>query len=96
MEIAETVCSALNSMSKPKDKSVIYVLNLVIQFFIETFVAMVIGYFIGKFLDKWLWEERVVFVYIFVVIGIFAGMRNFIIRALNFSKEEKNEEKKSD
>jgi F0F1-type ATP synthase assembly protein I len=83
-------------MSKKSDKTTFYIFNMVIQFFIETFVAMVIGYFIGKFLDKWLFSEKVVFIYIFVVIGIFAGMRNFIIRALKYSKGEEDEEKKSD
>ncbi len=83
-------------MNKKSNKTAFYIFNMVIQFFIETFVAMVIGYFIGKFLDQWLFSEKVVFIYMFVVIGIFAGIRNFIKRALKYSEGEENEEKKSD
>jgi F0F1-type ATP synthase assembly protein I len=86
-----------NKMSNKQDKSTFFIFNLVIQFFIETFVAMVIGYFIGKYLDQWLFSDKVLFVYILVVIGIFAGISNFIKRALKYSKgEEENEEKRSD
>lgn len=87
-------------MKNQGNKTAFYVLNMVIQFFIETFVAMAIGYFIGKYLDKLFFEEKVIFVYIFVVIGIFAGLRNFIVRALKYSKgnvedEESDSEEKS-
>ena len=74
---------------------------MVVQFFIETFVAMVIGYYLGKYLDSLLFEEEVVFIYVFVVVGIFAGLRNLIVRALKYSKgniedEESNSKEKSD
>ena len=61
------------------------------QFFLETFVAMAIGYFLGQWLDKVLFEEKVILTYILVVIGIFAGLSNFIKRALKYEKGENDE-----
>ena len=78
-------------MKNNDNKSAVYIFNMVVQFFFETFVAMVIGYFLGKWLDKVLFEERVILTYIFIVIGIFAGLRNLVIRALNYSKGEEDE-----
>lgn len=78
-------------MKKNESKSGLIIFNMVIQFFFETFVAMVMGYFLGKWLDKLIFNEKIILTYIFVVIGIFAGLRNFIIRALKYGKEEENE-----
>lgn len=83
-------------MSPKRDKSTYFILNMIVQFFVETFVSMVFGYFIGKLIDSWLFTERDLFVYIFIVLGIFAGISNFIKRALKFSKGEENEKNKSD
>jgi undecaprenyl pyrophosphate phosphatase UppP len=88
-------------MKNKSNKTAFYIFNMVVQFFIETFVAMVIGYYIGKYLDSLLFSEEVVLVYVFVVIGIFAGLRNLIVRALKYSKgniddEEPNSKEKSD
>ncbi|MFW5888834.1 MAG: AtpZ/AtpI family protein [Bacillota bacterium] len=79
-------------MKKNDNKSAVYIFNMVVQFFFETFVAMVIGYFLGQWLDKMLFEEKVIFTYILVVIGIFAGLRNLVIRALKYDKGESHEE----
>ena len=88
-------------MKNKGNKTTFYIFNMVVQFFIETFVAMVIGYYLGKYLDSLLFEEEVVFIYVFVIIGIFAGLRNLIVRALKYSKgniedEESNPKEKSD
>lgn len=72
-------------------KTAFYVFGLVTQFFIETFVSMVIGYFLGQYLDKLLFSNKVILTYIFIVIGIFAGLSNLIKRALKFEKGENNE-----
>jgi len=88
-------------MKNKGNKTAFYIFNMVVQFFIETFVAMVIGYYLGKYLDSLLFEEEAVLVYVFVLIGIFAGLRNLIVRALKYSKgniedEESNSKEKSD
>ena len=76
-------------------KKPFYIFNMMIQFFTETFVAMVIGYFLGKWLDELLFDSRSIFMYILVIFGIFAGLRNFIVRALaNGKGEEKDDEEK--
>lgn len=78
---------------KKEDKSAFYIFNLVIQFFLETFVSMAIGYFLGRWLDNLLFNERVIFTYIFVILGIFAGLRNLIVRTVKFDDEgDKDEE----
>ncbi|QWB99787.1 AtpZ/AtpI family protein [Mycoplasmatota bacterium] len=78
-------------MSAKNTKSGLYIFNMVIQFFFETFIAMVIGYFLGQWLDKLFFNEQVILTYVFIIIGIFAGLRNFIVRALKYGKEEENE-----
>lgn len=88
-------------MKNKGNKTAFYIFNMVVQFFIETFVAMVIGYYLGKYLDSLLFEDETVLVYVFVLIGIFAGLRNLIVRALKYSKgniedEESNSKEKSD
>lgn len=88
-------------MKNKGNKTAFYIFNMVVQFFIETFVAMVIGYYLGKYLDSLLFEDETVLVYVLVLIGIFAGLRNLIVRALKYSKgniedEESNSKEKSD
>jgi len=78
-------------MNQKKSKSAYYLINLMIQFFVETFVAMIIGCFIGKYLDILIFEDKKILVYVFIVLGIFAGLRNFIKRALAISKGEEDE-----
>lgn len=68
------------------------ILHMFTQFFWETFVAMALGYFLGKWLDKVLFDNRTILLYVGVVLGIFAGLRNLIVRALNYSKGEKQDE----
>ena len=86
----ETDCSEPNKMEK-KDKSVFLTLNLVIQFFLETFVMMVLGYYFGQYLDNEFLDGETTFIYVFVILGIFVGIANFIKRALKMSKGEENE-----
>jgi F0F1-type ATP synthase assembly protein I len=74
-------------------RQTIRIINMVIQFFLETFVGMVLGYFIGRQLDLWVFDDRQVFVFIFIVFGVFAGLRNLIVRALKETKGENTSEK---
>jgi F0F1-type ATP synthase assembly protein I len=76
---------------KKKDKSIFLTLNLVIQFFLETFVLMFLGYYFGQYLDNKFLDGKTTFIYVFVILGIFAGIANFIKRALKMSKGEENE-----
>lgn len=68
------------------------ILHMITQFFWETFVAMAMGYFLGGWLDKLLFENRTILLYVGIVLGIFAGLRNLIVRALAYTKGEKHEE----
>ena len=76
-----------------KNRNVLLTINLIVQFFVETFVAMALGYFIGKYLDKWLFEDQVILTYVFVVIGVFSGLRNMIKRVLRNIDGGKKDEK---
>jgi len=80
-------------MARNNHKQAFYIFNMVVQFFFETFVAMALGFFIGRWIDRSLFDERVIFTYILVIIGIFAGLRNLIKRALKFESEDKKDEK---
>lgn len=80
-------------MNKKKQKPVYYYINLVIQFFVETFVAMALGYFIGKYLDELLFESEATLIYVFIILGIFAGLSNLIKRVLKTIKEGEEDEK---
>jgi F0F1-type ATP synthase assembly protein I len=82
-------------MKEKKEKSAYFLFNLIIQFFVETFVAMAIGYFIGNFVDEKFFPEQNIFVYVFIIIGIFAGLSNLIKRSLKISKGEEDEKDKS-
>ncbi|MDY0023337.1 MAG: AtpZ/AtpI family protein [Candidatus Izemoplasmatales bacterium] len=84
-----------NKMKEKKEKSAYFLFNLIIQFFVETFVAMAIGYFIGNFVDEKFFPEQNIFVYVFIIIGIFAGLSNLIKRSLKISKGEEDEKDKS-
>ena len=66
---------------------------MIIQFFTETFVAMALGYFFGKWLDSLIFSEQIILTYVFLILGIFAGLRNFIVRAIAFTKGGNDETK---
>lgn len=74
-----------------KNKTTYVIINMMIQFFIETFVGIVIGYFIGRAIDNWLFEDQQIFMYIFMVFGIFGAFRNLVIRSLKITGGEGNE-----
>jgi len=69
------------------------IIQMIVQFFIETFGGIIVGYLLGKTFDNWLFEDKQLFVYILMIIGIFAGIRNLIVRALRFSGGDKHEKK---
>ncbi len=76
-----------------RNKTTYFIVNMIIQFFVETFVSMGIGYFLGRFIDTRLFEDKLVFTYIFIVLGIFAGISNLIKRALKYSGGGEENEK---
>ena len=76
-----------------KNKSTLYLYNLIVQFFVETFVSIAIGYFIGHYLDLWLFEDKTILTYIFIVLGIFSGLWMLIKRVLKMVNEEEKDEK---
>jgi membrane protein DedA with SNARE-associated domain len=78
-------------MSQNNHRNAFYIFNLITQFFLETFVSMALGYFLGQWLDGMFFEDKVILTYIFVVLGIFAGLRNLIVRALKYEKGEDDE-----
>lgn len=80
-------------MSFQKQKSTYTIINMMITFFIETFVSIAIGYFIGRAIDNWLFDERRLFIYIFMVFGIFGAFRNLVMRSLKITGGEDNEKK---
>lgn len=80
-------------MGLKKHKMIYVIINMMIQFFIETFVSIVIGYFIGRAIDNWLFDEKQIFMYIFMVLGIFGAFRNLVIRSLKITGGEESEEK---
>lgn len=59
------------------------------SFMFEIIVTVGISFFIGYFLDEWL-HTVFVFKLIFIVIGVFAGIRNLIKRVAKL--EESDEE----
>ncbi|MCK5731681.1 MAG: AtpZ/AtpI family protein [Tenericutes bacterium] len=81
-------------MDKKKyNKSVIVTINMITSFFTETFVGMGIGYFIGRFLDNLFFADKDILAYVFLFLGLFAGLANFIKRALKKIMEENKDEK---
>jgi len=52
---------------------------------------MVLGYYFGQYLDNKFMDGETAFIYVFVILGIFVGIANFIKRALKMSKGEENE-----
>lgn len=80
-------------MGLQKHKTIYMIINMMIQFFIETFVSIVIGYFIGRAIDNWLFDEKQIFIYIFMVLGIFGAFRNLVIRSLKITGGEGIEKK---
>jgi len=73
-----TDCLAQNK----KGASFALTYNLITQFFVETFVGMIVGYFLGKYLDKWLFDEKQIFTYLLMILGMLSGLANLIRRAM--------------
>lgn len=79
-------------MGKQNNKQVILTINLVTSFFVETFVGMVLGYFIGRLLDNWIFTDKTILAYVFLFLGLFGGLSNFIKRALKSINGGKKDE----
>lgn len=70
-------------------KKAFKIYSIVSSFIFEIIATVGISFLIGYFLDRWL-ETVFVFKFIFIVIGVFAGIRNLIKRV--YKAEESNEE----
>lgn len=73
--------------SKKKTSMKIY--SVVSTFMYEIIATVGISFLIGYFLDKWL-NTVFVFKLLFIIIGVFAGIRNLIKRV--YKVERSNEE----
>ncbi len=62
-----------------KQKNALRVYSVVSSFLFEIIITVGISIAIGYFLDEWL-NTVFVFKLIFIIIGIFAGIRNLIVR----------------
>ena len=60
-------------------KNAMKVYSAVSSFLFEIVITVGISFFIGYFLDEWL-NTVFVFKLIFIVVGVFAGIRNLIKR----------------
>ena len=64
---------------KSSQKKALKIYSVVSSFIFEILVTVGLGFAIGYFLDLWL-NTVVVFKIIFIVLGVFAGIRNLIVR----------------
>jgi F0F1-type ATP synthase assembly protein I len=53
---------------------------------------MVLGYFIGRLLDNWIFTDKTILAYVFLFLGLFGGLSNFIKRALKSINGGKKDE----
>jgi len=60
-------------------KNALRVYSIVSSFMFEIIITVGISFIIGYFLDEWL-NTVFVFKLIFIIVGIFAGIRNLIVR----------------
>jgi membrane protein DedA with SNARE-associated domain len=75
-------------------KTAAVVFQFITHFFIELIVTMGLGYFIGKEIDSLLWEDKHLFVFILIFVGLLSSFRNLYVRSLKmFGGENKNEKK---
>ena len=72
-----------------KQKDAFKVYSIVSTFIFEIIVTVGISFAIGYFLDEWL-NTVFVFKIIFIIIGVFAGIKNLIDRVSKL--EDKDEE----
>ncbi len=72
-------------MNKKEAKQSYIAMNIVTQFFMEVFVGMGLGYFLGLKLDQWLFEDKQLFTYILLILGMFGALGSLISRALKLS-----------
>ena len=74
-----------------KNREAFKVYSIVSNFIFEIMFILAASFAVGYFLDEWL-NTLVVFKIIFVLLGVFAGLRNFIIRISKVGVD-KNDEK---
>ncbi|MBU1145098.1 MAG: AtpZ/AtpI family protein [Firmicutes bacterium] len=75
-------------------KSTFTGVQLIIQFFIELIISMFLGYLIGQAIDSYLWEEKHLFLFIFIFLGLFSSVINLVKRTFKMMGESKNADKK--
>jgi F0F1-type ATP synthase assembly protein I len=74
---------------KSNQKKALKIYSIVSSFIFEIIATVGISFVIGYFLDEWL-HTVFVFKFLFIMIGVFAGIRNLIKRV--YKVEESNEE----
>lgn len=70
-------------------------LQVVMHFFIEMAVAMTIGFFVGRAIDTYLFEDKHIFVFIFIFLGLIASIRSLYVRTMKSIGGENDADKKS-
>jgi len=70
-----------------KSREAFKVYSIVSNFIFEVIFIIGVSFAIGYFLDEWL-NTVVVFKIIFVLLGVFAGLRNFILRISKVGVDE--------
>jgi F0F1-type ATP synthase assembly protein I len=64
---------------KSSRKKALKIYSVVSSFIFEIIITVALSFIIGYYLDLWL-HTVVVFKIIFILIGVFAGIRNLILR----------------
>lgn len=73
-----------------KQKNAVKIYSVVSSFIFEIIVTVGVSFAIGYFLDIWL-HTVVLFKIVFIVIGVFAGLRNLIVRIAKVEEKEDEE-----
>lgn len=72
---------------KESQKNALKVYSVVSSFLFEIIITVGLSFFIGYFLDEWL-NTVFVFKLIFIVIGVFAGIRNLIVKVTKLEDKD--------
>ncbi len=76
-------------------KTAFTTLQLITHFFIELVVSMALGYFIGKAIDNYLFEDKHIFIIIFIFLGLISSLINLFRRVMKLVGGKKDADKKS-
>lgn len=76
-------------------KTAFTTLQLITHFFIELAVSMILGYFIGKAIDTYFFEDKHIFVIIFIFLGLISSFVNMFRKAMKLAGGKKDANQKS-